>query len=93
MCTESVSASSKFVATTAESILEFEEAEWDEFATAEGGLSSPFLRHAWLRCLEQSGCVSVQKGWQPQHLVLRSDEGNLLAVVPMYAKYNSEGGT
>jgi uncharacterized protein len=80
-----------FLAATAESITEFDEAEWDAFAGAEGGNSSPFVRHAWLRCLEESGCVSAQRGWQSQHLSIRDNVGKLLALVPMYAKFNSEG--
>ena len=32
---------------------------------------SPFLEHAWLRCLEDSGCASEDTGWIPRHLSMR----------------------
>jgi predicted N-acyltransferase len=33
--------------------------------------SSPFLEHAWLRCLEESGCASERTGWTPSHVSIR----------------------
>ena len=51
---------------------------------------NPFVQHAFLLALEESGCVSVQMGWQAQHLVLM-DEDKPIAVLPMYAKTNSYG--
>ncbi len=51
---------------------------------------NPFIQHAYLLALEQSGCVSTQKGWQPQHMMLMRDE-RPLAVMPLYAKTHSYG--
>lgn len=63
--------------------------EWDAFARAGG--ASPFLAHDWLRCLEVSGCVCEESGWVPQHLVLRNDAGDAVAVAPAYVKMHSLG--
>lgn len=51
---------------------------------------NPFVQHAFLLAMEQSGCVSAETGWQPRHLVLMDGE-EALAVLPLYAKQNSYG--
>ncbi|BCG63191.1 MAG: hypothetical protein methR_P0885 [Methyloprofundus sp.] len=40
--------------------------------------------------LEQSGVVSEQSGWLPQHLLVL-DKGELIAAMPLYLKYHSWG--
>jgi uncharacterized protein len=53
--------------------------------------SSPFVEHAWLACLEESGCVGAERsGWLPRPLVLY-DGKKLVAAAPAYVKTNSEG--
>lgn len=52
------------------SVSELSADEWDQFASA--GCNNPFLRHDWLRCLEQSGSATPQNGWAPSHVVLRT---------------------
>lgn len=62
-------------------------ATWDALLGEE---SSPFVEHAWLDMLEETGCVGEDTGWMPAHLSLwRGDE--LVAVAPSYVKGNSEG--
>jgi len=51
---------------------------------------NPFVQHAFLLALEESGCVNPQTGWQAQHVMLM-DEDQPLAVMPLYAKSNSYG--
>jgi predicted N-acyltransferase len=51
---------------------------------------NPFVQHAFLLALEESGCVNSETGWQPQHMMLM-DGDEPLAVMPMYAKNNSYG--
>ena len=51
---------------------------------------NPFVQHAFLLALEESGCVSPDKGWQAQHLLM-IDGDQPLAVMPLYAKNNSYG--
>ena len=51
---------------------------------------NPFVQHAFLLALEQSGCVSADSGWQPRHLLISEDD-RPLAVMPLYAKSHSYG--
>jgi predicted N-acyltransferase len=51
---------------------------------------NPFLRHAFLLALEDSGCVDGKSGWASQHLLIEQD-GRLLAAAPVYAKQHSYG--
>jgi hypothetical protein len=51
---------------------------------------NPFVQHAFLLALEESGCVSAETGWQPTHLLLQDGE-RPLAVMPLYAKDHSFG--
>jgi predicted N-acyltransferase len=69
------------------SIAEIPAAEWD--ACAGGG--NPFVSHAFLAALEQSGSTGGRSGWLPQHAALRGPDGALLACAPMYAKMHSQG--
>ena len=39
----------------------------------------PFLRHAFLSALEDSGSVGGRSGWRPSHRLLRAADGSLLA--------------
>lgn len=61
-------------------------ARWNAVA----GNHYPFLRHEFLVALEETGCVSLETGWQPDHLVVYRDE-RLVAVLPRYAKFHSQG--
>ena len=50
----------------------------------------PFLRHEFLRALEESGCTTTATGWHPQHLAA-FDHGELVAAVPLFLKQHSFG--
>lgn len=52
--------------------------------------SSPFLEHAWLKSLEESGCASPETGWAPQHLSIQLN-GVIQGYVPLYIKGHSMG--
>jgi len=62
-------------------------------ATWDGLLSEtqPFLRHAFLASLEDSGSVGGRSGWQAAHQVLLDAEGQPLAAPPAYVKHHSQG--
>ena len=62
-------------------------AEWDACA----GADNPFVSHAFLSAVEDSGSATSRTGWLPQHAVLRDAEGRVVAVAPMYAKAHSYG--
>ncbi|MBV8576799.1 MAG: N-acetyltransferase, partial [Acetobacteraceae bacterium] len=61
--------------------------DWDACA----GSDNPFVSHAFLSALEDSGSTGPRTGWLPQHAVLRSDSGRIVAIAPMYAKTHSYG--
>ncbi len=62
-------------------------ADWD--ACVAGG--NPFVRHAFLLALEESGSATAETGWLGHHVVLRNGAGQVLGVVPMYLKNHSHG--
>lgn len=62
-------------------------AEWDACA----GAGNPFVSHAFLSAVEDSGSAGPRTGWLPRHAALRDSAGGLLAVAPMYAKSHSYG--
>ncbi|MCJ2036061.1 GNAT family N-acetyltransferase [Methylobacterium sp. J-068] len=71
-------------------------AEWDACATSAETLSggdethNPFISHAFLSSLEDSGCVSRKVGWLPLHVAVER-EGRLVGVAPCYLKSHSQG--
>src|SRR6185437_1602485 len=69
------------------SIAEVDATEWDACA----GSDNPFVSHAFLSALEDSGSANARTGWLPQHAVLRAEDGRITAVAPMYAKSHSYG--
>lgn len=52
---------------------------------------NPFISHAFLLALEQSGCVAQETGWLPRHLRLETASGELIGAVPNYLKSHSQG--
>ncbi|HAS99075.1 MAG TPA: GNAT family N-acetyltransferase, partial [Pantoea agglomerans] len=68
------------------SLAEIPAAEWDALLPDD----QPFLRHAFLLTLEQSGSVRSEAGWQPDHLLWR-EEGVTRAALPGYRKRHSQG--
>ncbi|TNF26239.1 MAG: N-acetyltransferase [Deltaproteobacteria bacterium] len=70
-------------------------AHWDALA----GDDNPFVEHAFLLALEDSGSVGPGTGWQPAHLLVRGATpdghpdvtGPPLGAAPMYVKTDSYG--
>jgi predicted N-acyltransferase len=58
---------------------------WDPLCAGD-----PFLSHAFLSALEQSGSVGLSTGWSPAPIMIE-DEGHLLAAAPAYLKGHSQG--
>ena len=69
------------------SMAEIAAAEWDALA----GTGNPFVRHAFLNALEQSGSAVAETGWHPRHLVARRADGTVVAAAPLYLKSHSFG--
>ncbi|HSD19316.1 MAG TPA: GNAT family N-acetyltransferase [Anaeromyxobacter sp.] len=72
------------------SISELPAEEWDALAAHEPARASPFVRHAFLRAMEESGSASPRSGWRPRHLALRRG-GVLVAAAPAYSRSGSDG--
>lgn len=51
----------------------------------------PFLRHAFLSALEDSGSVGGRSGWQPSHRLWCDEQGRVQAALPAYLKQHSYG--
>ena len=66
---------------------ELDEAQWDALFPA----GYPFTRYAFLKALEDHGCVGARTGWEPCHLVLEDAAGALAAALPLYRKRHSYG--
>jgi predicted N-acyltransferase len=62
-------------------------ADWDACA----GTANPFVSHAFLSTLEDSGSAVARAGWQPVPIVVDGDDGRPAAILPAYAKSHSQG--
>jgi hypothetical protein len=60
---------------------------WDRLA----GSDDPFLSHAFLSALEDSGSVGEGTGWTPAPILVEGEDGGLSAVAPAYLKTHSQG--
>ena len=70
----------------ARSVGELPAAEWD--ALTDG---NPFVSHAFLTALEDSGSVGPGTGWSPAPLVIEGPDGTLQAALPAWLKDHSQG--
>ncbi|WP_426140612.1 GNAT family N-acetyltransferase [Pseudomonas sp. DWP3-1-2] len=61
-------------------------AQWDALVPS----GQPFLRHAFLRALEDSGSLGPRSGWRAEHF-LGYQDGQLVAALPAYRKWHSYG--
>jgi uncharacterized protein len=52
---------------------------------------NPFVSHAFLTALEDSGCVGARSGWSPAHVLVEDEAGRVLAAAPCYLKSHSQG--
>lgn len=52
---------------------------------------NPFVSHAFLSALEESGSATAKTGWLGQHLVLEDEAGAVVGAMPCYLKNHSQG--
>ena len=68
---------------------------WDACARGTEGnagrAENPFISHAFLLALEQSGSASPETGWWPRHLLLDDGNGGIAGCMPCYLKTHSRG--
>jgi len=62
-------------------------AQWNACA----GNDDPFLSHAFLSALEESGSVGPGTGWQAVPIMIEGEQGEMLACAPAYIKGHSQG--
>jgi uncharacterized protein len=65
--------------------------DWDSLANPADAPYDPFLSWDFLQALEESGCASTTRGWQPAHLVARDATRKIVGAMPLYAKDHSYG--
>ena len=86
---------SELVARMAGSVGELDASEWDALTSQADGGGNPFVSHAFLAALEESGSVDAPggpggSGWLPAPLVIE-ESGRLVAALPAYLKGHSQG--
>ena len=69
------------------SLAEVGKSEWDSLNASE----HPFTSYDFLNSLEVSHSVSSKTGWNPKHIVVKNEKGNIIGVSPNYLKMHSYG--
>lgn len=77
----------QILARLSDGVARFDAGEWDRCA----GSDNPFLSHAFLSALEESGSATARTGWQPVPIAVDGPDGRAAAVMPAYAKSHSQG--
>jgi predicted N-acyltransferase len=72
---------------TAAGVSSIDPAQWDACA----GDGDPFLSHAFLAALEESGSVGPGTGWQASPILIDDAQGAPLGILPAYFKGHSQG--
>ena len=70
-----------------ESIKNIDETIWNNLVDSD----YPFMQHSFLLSLEESKCVGEGTGWYTFHLVVKEEEEDVIALMPMYIKTDSHG--
>src|SRR4029453_7882135 len=78
---------SQVIARIAPGVASLDATAWNTLA----GTSDPFLSHAFLRALEESGSVGEGTGWTPAPILVEGESGALAAAAPAYLKTHSQG--
>ncbi len=68
-------------------VASFTAEDWDRCA----GTDDPFLSHAFLSTLEDSGSATAETGWQPVPIAIDGTDSRPAAVMPAYVKSHSLG--
>lgn len=79
--------SASFTARIADGVRSVAADKWDACA----GSGNPFLSHAFLSILEESGSVAPRTGWQAMPIIVDGADGAPAAIAPAYAKSHSQG--
>jgi predicted N-acyltransferase len=80
------------VARVAARIADIEAGAWDACANPDPATYNPFLAHAFLHALEETGTVGDKRsGWLPRHITIEDGAGGIAACLPCYVKLHSAG--
>ena len=78
-----------------QSFAEIPAARWSALSGAakgrDGTVYNPFVSHAYLSALEESGSATAKTGWLGQHLLMEGANGELLGALVCYLKNHSQG--
>jgi uncharacterized protein len=75
------------VAEIAKGVSAFLPDDWD----ALNGTGNPFVSHAFLTALEDSGSVGPGTGWSPAPIIIRESDSEVAGALPAYLKTHSQG--
>ncbi len=68
-----------------ETIADIPAAQWDTLTE-----NNPFLKHAYLSALQETGCATPETGWHAQFITIWEGE-QLIGGMPLYLKFHSYG--
>ena len=77
---------SEIIAEIASGVSAIDAAQWDALNNG-----NPFISHAFLSTLENSGSVGGRSGWSPTPILIRDTGGALSGALPAYLKSHSQG--
>lgn len=75
------------IARVADDIASLPANEWDACA----GTANPFISHAFLSAMEESGSVGPGTGWKSLPIIIEDETGKIAACLPSYLKSHSQG--
>jgi hypothetical protein len=78
---------SEILARLGRGVASFDPGDWDRCA----GTGDPFVSHAFLSALEESGSATPRTGWQSVPIAIDGGDGRPAAVMPAYLKSHSQG--
>jgi predicted N-acyltransferase len=76
----------EIVAKIASGVAGLNAAAWDRLSA-----NDPFVSHAFLSALEDSGSVGPGTGWTPAPILVEDEASHLVAAAPAYLKSHSQG--
>ncbi len=86
-----MTSSPRFPTKVIASLAEVAAKDWDACANPANLSYNPFLSHAFLYALEQSGSANEQTGWKGAHILIENGRSELLGCMPLYLKAHSRG--
>ena len=75
------------VARIADDVSSLPEGQWDACA----GTGNPFVSHAFLSAMEESGSVGPGTGWKSLPICIEDQAGDIAGCLPAYLKSHSQG--